>query len=213
MDNKKQHNIMSVESLITLCHILDDYKQFDKNLRDQLTEKNCIKISNDLSKLLKNEKPIRGKTAKNIYNENKKVIDTINKYTNIGSFLYYNDNWHILKDYERTESYDLDYFYHYFQNNRDKLDQIKELLNQIKYLGIQKLEFNENFDFTNNIYELSTIFQKNSDIHYLENITIIPNYEDEVIKYKTTDSNYDILTHPGSRILTKENNTISSYGL
>ena len=198
MNKKEQPKIMSVDSLIALSNILDSYEEFDKNIQNAITEKNYLRVSNDLLKITKKEKLIGGKIAKKLYNENKKTINTISKYSSISSFLHSNDKWHGTTNQSYYPSHDLDYFYNYIDKNKDKLDQIKSVLNKIRKLGITNLELDENLNFNNKEYRINTSFHNNHELHYVANPIIIPNYNPTEVKYKTNESPYEITTKPDS---------------
>lgn len=213
MSKEEQPKIMSVDSLVALCYILDDYKKLDESIKTNLTEKNSIKTTNDLVDISHNPRKVGGKAAREIYSKNKYTIDTINRYSNISSFLYYNDNWHRNVFSKRDIEFDLDYFYEYILNNRDKLTQIRSVLKRIKKLGINNLELDENLDFRDNIYTVNPNFSSNDKIYYLDNIVIIPNYDHGMIKYKTIDSPYEITTQPENYTNDFSKGNISKYNI
>ncbi|MBQ2639319.1 MAG: hypothetical protein IJF92_00935 [Bacilli bacterium] len=188
----KEKKVMPVDNLLALCTIIEDYKDFDNSIKKYINDKNFFKTTNDLLNLSRNERLLRGKTAKKIYRENKEIIDKIDKYTNINSFLYYN------KDLNKTASIDndLNYFYNYIKENINDLDKIESVLKKIRNLSIKDIELNENLDFSKNKYCLNTNFYNNHNIYYLDNIVVTPNYDDSIIEYKTNDSNYEILLKP-----------------
>ena len=85
--NKK----ISVKNLIALCHILDDYEKFDEEAKEYfLIEQNKDAFStmyrmtylNDVLRGKKCVTPAQRK-AKKFYENNKKVIDIINKYSDV----------------------------------------------------------------------------------------------------------------------------------
>ena len=98
--------------------------------------------------------------------------------------------------------------YQYLLKNIDKLNHIKLLLKKIEILGFNKLQFNEKLDFTLEEYKLKIIYGLNTSIKYMDNIETIPGYDNCMIKYKTTDSNYQIIVEPFEKDLSKYNRTI-----
>jgi len=62
-------------------------------------------------------------------------------------------------------------------------------LEKLQELGFSRFEFNEELDFTKEIYDVSPLFRCNFRITYVANVQVIPNYVDH-INYKTSDSNY-----------------------
>lgn len=194
-ENKK---IAKVDELIALCHILDNYDEFSKNLNSFLSSKDN---RNDIDDLYKKSygKNINSKKVEMFYQSNKKVVDTINKYYSIYDFMWYN--------YDTAgnlyESSNLKFFYQYILDNKKDLAKILGVLNKIKKLNIQKLQLYENLDFTTDEYEVNTFFWENCDIAYLDNMEAIPNYQSDIVKYKSTGSNYKIIGQP---LLTTLNN-------
>ena len=183
MEKEKKTISVEVNNLIAICHILNDYTKFTQNLKELLKNnysKN-IDIAINLYKISKGEFVFNSRKVKKFYKDNKSVIDTINKYSNIQN---------ITINY-LTEENSLDFFYKYIKKHQDNLERILSVLEKIEELGFDKLEFDEENDFTNTIYEIDTRSYIN-DISYLDNIEIVPNYENNIVEYKTTGSNYKI---------------------
>ena len=180
---KKEKKTISVEvnNLIAICHILNDYTKFTQNLKQLIKNNNSRNIAFILYKISKGEFVFSSRKEKKFYKDNKLVIDTINKYSNIQN---------ITINY-LTEENSLDFFYKYIKKHQDNLERILSVLEKIEELGFDKLEFDEENDFTNTIYEIDTRSYIN-DISYLDNIEIVPNYENNIVEYKTTGSNYKI---------------------
>ena len=85
------------------------------------------------------------------------------------------------------------FFYAYIYRHRNKKNQILETLAKIKKLGIEKVLFNENAVFNGKEYSLILDcwnYTPYTRIDYLDNMKAIPNYENNVIRYVTLDSNY-----------------------
>lgn len=177
----EQNHTIRINSLIALCHILDDFEEFNKRLVSSLSFKNYNDIYN-LSKVSKGEKCFNSKKAKKFYQENKSVIDTINKHYNIHSFISYN------YDPKGNPDNELNYFYQYISKNRENLDKIISVLEKLKELGFKKIKLNEELDFSQEKYTFYSYYN-NSTVIYLENLEAIPNYTND-ITYKTNGSNY-----------------------
>lgn len=85
------------------------------------------------------------------------------------------------------------FFYAYIYRHRNKKEQILKTLTKIKELGIEKVLFNENAMFNGKEYSLILDYWNYSPytrIDYLDNMKAIPNYENNVIRYVSLDSNY-----------------------
>lgn len=178
---------IDINNFISLCYIINDFKKFDKNIKDLLAlkTKKVFQIY-DLGKISNNE-CVEPKLLKSFYLQNKEVIDIINKYSTINSFIYYN-----YEDSCKNAGYDIMFFYEYLIKHINKLDQILNLLNEIKRLGFNTLEIDENIDLSKEEYSIYNKFENNKKIIYSENIEVIPNYESHIVKYKTKNSNYKI---------------------
>lgn len=181
MEKEKKTISVEVNNLIAICHILNDYTKFTQNLKELIENNNSRNIAFILYKISKGEFVFSSRKEKKFYKDNKSVIDTINKYSNIQN---------ITINY-LTEENSLDFFYKYIKKHQDNLERILSVLEKIEELGFDKLEFDEENDFTNTIYEIDTRSYIN-DISYLDNIEIVPNYENNIVEYKTTGSNYKI---------------------
>jgi len=172
--------------MILLCYIIDEYKDFVEKIYNFLKTKNGdinYTLLYKLNRVSNKKKCFNGKTVYLFYEENKEVIDKINEYYSIDSFI--RTHFGVYKIIDEIEM-----VYQYLVNNRDNIDDIIKLLNKIKSLGIKVVLFDEDFNFGDNKYSL--INGDNLVISYVDNLEIIPNYDDSVIKYKTTGSNYQI---------------------
>ncbi len=204
METKKVKEIYT-DNLIALCHIIDSYSEFSKNLRSFISTKYNRDNVEYLYQMSNGKFIFGAKKVKQFYQKNKTIIDLINKYSNISMFI----NQHYDNQGNPYELADLDFFYQYILNKKDCLKQILETLNKIKKLGFEKLQFDENLDFTTNDYKINKSFKYNNNIEYLDNMEAIPNYESDVINYKTKGSNYKITIKPSVRTII--NQDISGY--
>lgn len=180
----------NIGNLIALCHILDNYDEFSKNLTSLISTKDNREDIYNLYQISKKGRFIIGsRKAKRFYQENKSVIDIINKYTDIMSFINFNYDW---QENLRNDS-SLEIFYQYLSSHKDELGQILSVLEKLKELKFDNLKFDEGADFTHNEYAIYTCINRNIDIIYLDNMEVIPNYENNIVKYKTVGSNYCII--------------------
>ena len=180
-NNKK----INTRNLIALCHIIDDFKEYEKKL---LIVKPLIKYKHiyQLSEMSKGKLIIGARKVKKFYEKNKLVIDTINKYSNVITFI--NQNYRESGVPEK----DLTFFHKYLLKNKEEIPKILVLLEKLNELGIEKIEFNEDLDFTKEEYDIHLPFDRNLDLTYVANPQVIPNYVNDIIKFKTVDSNYKI---------------------
>ncbi len=144
---------------------------------------------------------------KKFYDEYEKVINLINRYSTIDNFIdfSYNPQGNLTEDFK--------IFYHYMLDNKLKIRRIQKLLFSLKTLDFKKIIFSENFDFTNQEYLMFTSFSNNVNITYLDNIKVIPNYNSDIIMYKSTKSNYKIISNLSYNSLDTNNSTIEVNSL
>lgn len=184
---KKENTIsIDVKNLLALCNILDEFEEFNERAISFFSGKDKNELLNKLIKVTKNEFCFNSRKVKKFYNENKKVIDTIKKYSYVWDFFSKGYCWGS-KDKE-----ELHYMYQYIKENRKDLDKIIAILEKIKEYKIDNLQFNKDFDFTKETYTLYNNVGLNTSFVYLDNIEVIPSYESDRIKYKSTGSNYII---------------------
>ena len=175
-DNKK----INLNNMIALCHIVDEFEGFEKRLITAISGKYNRCFIFQLNDVSKGEFKICSRKAKKFYEKNKSIIDTINNYSNVPTFINLN------YDYKGNPRGDLKFFYDYLLNHKEEISKILVLLEKLKELGFHSFEFNEKLDFTKELY---TYDGYSYDIVYLDNMGAIPNYKG-FINYKTTDSNY-----------------------
>ena len=80
-------------NIIALCHILDDFEEFNKRLIPVISSKYNRNFVFKLWDISEGKFRFGARKAKKFYKENKSVIDTINKYTNITRFINANYDW------------------------------------------------------------------------------------------------------------------------
>lgn len=190
MANIKEVADADVNNLVALCHIIDDYDEFNANLTVLLASmRNNQEIPYLLDRISHSDFVLGAKKVKQFYRDNKLVVDTVNNYSNINAFISSDYDW-----YGNVRiGQGLDYFYRYIISHYDDLEKIRTLITKIKKLGFDRLQLDENADFTNNDYYLrSSRMENNADITFFENMELIPNYNKGKVGYRTTGSDYKI---------------------
>lgn len=170
-------------NIITLCHIIDDFEEFEKRLFSVISTKYNRDFVFQLWDVSRGKFKLGARKAKKFYEENKSIIDIINKYSNVPMFINQNYSYH------GVPSIDLQYFYKYLLNHKEDIKKILELLEKLKDLNFSKFEFNSELDFTKDTYKAYTSIDRNFSITYVANPQVIPNYVGS-INYKTNHSNY-----------------------
>ncbi len=201
--------LADINNLMVLSYTLDEFNYFNSDLSKLLSSKSQDKIIHILQKLdSKSEFDLFAlKNEKKFYDEYEKVINLINRYSTIDNFIdfSYNPQGNLTEDFK--------IFYHYMLDNKLKIRRIQKLLFSLKTLDFKKIIFSENFDFTNQEYLMFTSFSNNVNITYLDNIKVIPNYNSDIIMYKSTKSNYKIISNLSYNSLDTNNSTIEVNSL
>lgn len=175
------------KNAIALCHIIEGYENFINDIELVWEKNNYFYFIEDLKKVSFKENIFGKRDAKKFYEKYNWIINTINEYSRIDTFLF-----EILGDKNKQQS--MYVLYEYLLKNEACIEQILTLLEQIRSLGFQSILFDENADFTKEEYNVfqEPIRNYNANIGYLENLERIPSYGKEKIKYKSNDSHYKI---------------------
>ena len=188
---------------IALCHIIDDFKEFERRLLPLISPKYNRDFVYQLWHISKGDFCLCARKAKRFYRENKRVIDTISEYSNIATFINGSYDWY------GNPVPELQLIYNYILKHKSELDHILTILEKLKKLGFTRFDFNEDFDFTKETYETSKSFWRiYREIVYVANIEIIPSYFEPNIKYKTLGSNYKIELERSFDNISEYRNTI-----
>ena len=201
----------NIDNLIALIHILDNYSGFINNLAEFISSKYNRDEFWRLYEISHGELVLGARKAKRFYQENKHVIDTINAYSNISNFINFDYNWQ--EKISEDSSFSLNFFYQYFLCNKNELGQIVSVLAKLKELGFDRLKFDAGKEFTQDEYTMDTSFSRNFCITYLDNMQVIPNYQNSIVKYKTTGSSYAILITVSAGQLCKYVRTVTLNSL
>lgn len=173
---------INILDLLALVEVFNEYDEFDKDLTKLLSSKRkSIDTLYKIRAYSDGEKGLYPKSIKMFCEKHKETIQKINKYENIQSFLYHS------YDYEKGTK-----IYQYLSTHRDELNQIKSVLLRLKDLGVSKIEFDEEFDFSEKTYYMYTWLADNVSIHYVDNMEIMPEYPHGKISYQTTSSPFEI---------------------
>lgn len=182
---------ININDLIALCHVIDQFEEFNKNLTNLFnTTKYKMELIYKLSKISKGKFSYNSKKVKNFYKENKDVIDIINKYTYIDSFISSYYTWTCDSKDVYLKNGEL---YQYILDNKDKLNKIIAVLEKLKNLKFYELNFSKDLKFSDEKYCMNKRINENINIVYLDNMESIPNYRNYIIDYKTNYSNYKIV--------------------
>ena len=110
----------------------------------------------------------------------KDVIDIIITYSNMTSFSDNNNYCDIIELYNN-----------YLLFHKEEIANILSVLNKLLDLCFEEIYFNEDYDFTNMVFEFNLESGDYTNVSYLDNLQVISSYPG-VIKYKSDNSNYKI---------------------
>lgn len=184
---EKKYYSEHINNLIVLCHIIDDFKEFENKLLTLISTDYNMDFIFKLWDISQGKSSLFGGRVKKFYLDNKRVIDEINKYSNITAFIISNYNC------SGKPNNNLKYFYEYILSHKEEIDKILIVLNKLEELGFKKINFNDKVSFAEEVYDVCVCFSQNDSVTYLNNLEIIPNYNPGVISYKTTGSNYKMI--------------------
>jgi len=195
--NKK----IDTNNMITLCHIVDEFDEFEMKLISVISPKYNRDFVFQLWDISKGKFKVGARKAKKFYEENKLVIDTINQYSNLPTFINQNYGLH------GETTGDLRFFYEYLVSHKKDIPKILLLLERLKELGFREFEFNEGLDFTKEVYGVYYSISDNYILTYVANPHVIPSYE-SYINFSTVGSNYRMKLS----LLGLKNKEICDYG-
>lgn len=196
--------IIGTNNIIALCHIIDEYEEFERNLQTEIQHKYDCDFVDQLEQITHDEIAIGALQATKFYRQNKEIIDTINQYTTIASFINSNYSFPTFSFPERQYDGKLQFFYQYILKNKENINQILAVLEKLKDLGFKFFAFAEELDFTKVSYYLPILTTVNNEFTYFANPEIIASYRNAV-EYKTSNSSYKM-------DLTIVGKDISKYG-
>ena len=181
------------KNIIALCYILDSFEEFSERLKNAIPTKYNRSFISNLYDISMGKINFSLKTRR-FYKENKTVIDTINKYSNL--LLYTNFSYDGQDYLENEES--LRFFHKYIMEHRGDLETILRVLNKIEQLKIDEIKLDKHMDFSKEEYELHYWKSENYRYVLLNNLVLVPSGETDLIRYKSTNSDYKIVASRGA---------------
>lgn len=200
--------IGEISNLIALSKVLDDFEEFNEKVRGLVSIGYNRKVIYKLERISKGEECFNSDKIKQFYSDNKSVIDIINEYSSICSFIC--SNYDVNGNVMYNDS--LNFFYRYMQENRDSIDSIVPVLERIKGLGFSTLYFNQKLEGSSDVYSININFNDNDDIIYLDNTEIISN-DGEYISYRALNPNFRLILTPDRDEISKINKRIEVNSL
>ena len=192
-------NILDLEALL---EVFNEYDEFEKDLNKLLNNKKSINTLYKIRELVNGENILCSRTIKLFYKKHKNIIQKIHNIVNIQSFIYHSIDWNKNSN-----------IYKYIDAHRNEIDKMKKVVSQLKKLGIEKVEFDERYDFTTKKYYMWTWLSDNTSIHYVSEIEALPGYQENKIVYQTNSSPFEIKIGTSFGELTKKYNRIKLNSL
>lgn len=193
---------INILDLLALLEVFNEYEEFESDLNKLLNNKKSINTLYKLRELANGEKPLCSRTIKLFYKKHQNIIKKIHEIVNIQSFIYHSIDWS-----KKTN------IYKYLDAHRDELDKIKEVVIKLKSLGVDKIEFDESFDFTTKKYYMWSWLADNTSIHYVSDIEAIPGYQNNKIIYQTNSSPFELKIGTSFGELSKNYNRVKANSL
>lgn len=192
-----------IDNLIALSKVLDNFEDFNEKVRNLVSIVCNREVIYKLGQVSNGVDCFNSDKIKDFYNENKSIIDVINEYSSIYSFIC--SNYDVNGNVMYNDS--LNFFYRYMQENRDSIDSIVSVLERIKELGFSTLYFNQKLEDSEEVYSVNTSFNDNKRIAYLDNIEVISN-DGECIGYRSLNPSFRLILVPDRDEISKVNKRV-----
>lgn len=200
--------IGEIDNLIALSKILDNLEEFNEKVRGLVSASCNREVIYKLEQISKGEGCFNSDRIKQFYIDNKSIIDVINEYSSIYSFIC--SNYDVNGNAMYNDS--LNFFYRYMLLNRDSIDSIVSVLERIKELGFSTLYFNQKLEGSNDVYSISTSFNDNDTITYLDNLEVVSS-DGEYISYRALNPNFRLILVPDRDDISKVNKRVEVNSL
>lgn len=174
---------IKIDSLIALCEI-ENYNEFCQELELLIKSNKNKDLIYKMYDIMQGKFKVGFKKYKKFVKKYQNVIDIMKKYECLGDMTIVRYNPDGKPNEDSTENY----FYEYICKHKKDIEAIKSVALKIKKLGFYEITFGKNLDFTNIEYKLDENY--GSNFEFLENMEVIPSYNYNPIKYKTTGSCY-----------------------
>lgn len=182
---KKTYSL-DINNIIALCHLInknEEVNSFSEELIEIGYKLDYVKFSkfiNKIERVSNGQHVLLSGFEKKFYLKYKDVIDIIITYSNMTSFSDNNNYRDIIELYNN-----------YLLFHKEEIANILAVLYKLLDLGFEEIYFNEDYDFTNMVFEFNLESGDYTNVSYLDNLQVIPSYPG-VIKYKSDNSNYKI---------------------
>lgn len=174
--------------MISLSYIIDEIYDMSTDLSWLMVDKGFNKknITTGITKLINNPNSFVDRRLKDFYKKYQEQFINISNHINIETFIdsMFDDRGSLNSNFKQMHSY--------IMEHRDEAYKILDVLFAIESLGIKEIIYDESYDPNKRIYSMNKNINYNKSFYYLDNITILPSYEDSIIKYNSKTSSYEI---------------------
>ena len=176
---------IKIDDLIAICNIFNEMGVLKEELINLAKNNDIITTVTSLKEVRRGLKFFGTKDLLNFAQKHEISFQKISNKTDLDEFLI------------EMGKGDFNYLYEYMCANIGNIDKIENLCNRLKSLGFKSLGFNDEFDFSTMEFEIKNKKELNqSNIAYLENMKPIVSIDTDILKYKSTVSNYMIVFNP-----------------
>lgn len=183
---KKNEHLKEIptSNLIVLCEVIEDYKSFCDDLEKLIKSNSNRNLVSKVYRIMQGNLSIISSKYKEFIEKHKNTIEIMKRYSCLSDLtvLSYDEKGN------RRENLSEDYFYKYIQEHKQDIEKIKAVALKINSLGIDKISFDEELDFTLYEYKYDSSYKR--DFSLLENMEVNPTYLNSPIRYKTNGSCY-----------------------
>ena len=176
---------LRITNLIALCYVIDKFDKFDKDFTHLLSTKKSARANMKLERIAQGKLCLFAKEERKVYRQNQELINVLQKAGDFETFLWENYYQEGINSYKGLKA-----FAKYVNKNKSNINLIIGVLKKLQELGFEKIIFDEKLDFTKETYLMGTTLKDNLSIDYLDNLEAIPNYNPNLMKYKTNASSY-----------------------
>lgn len=175
----------NIDDLIYLCDHMDRYLNFRIDVELLLRGKSKNMLLSENNVLLN----------KQFNYFDKRVEELYYRYGNMAAMvLCSSTNSDVMSKLKK-----LNYMYEYILINKNKINDIKELLIKLKMLGFDEIIFDTYMKLTTEEFKVSVNYTQNKIINYLDNMMALPSIDIDTITYMSIDSDYKIELMVSSR--------------
>ena len=177
---------IKTNDFIALCYIIDEYDSINNDIKEIMLHTDKGSFIKTITQLSDSSLVLLNRKIKEFYSTYKPCIDQLEKHVKFTDFFM--DNY----DYNGLPKPNIEAAHDYLIANRNRTNIILDVLYAISGLDIANIELHEKLSFDRNPYEIKKDFDKNKFLYYLYNSKTLPTYENDVVRFISEESPYEI---------------------